>query len=171
MATATVWLGAAALTRVDLSLLSALLGLLVAVYAAVNLGGLRFSIAKRHEVWAGALIGSANGVLTGMTGSFLVPGVMFLQSIGLPRDSLIQAMGMLFTVSTLALGFALHQGSFLTVRTGTLSLAALVPAIVGMVFGRHVRQHLSEQVFRTVFFVSLLTLGTYIIVSALGAFR
>lgn len=170
-ATATVWLGAAALTRVDLSLLSALLGLLMVAYAAVNLGGLRFSIAKRHEVWAGALIGSANGVLTGMTGSFLVPGVMFLQSIGLPRDSLIQAMGMLFTVSTLALGFALHQGSFLTVQTGALSLAALVPAIVGMVFGRHVRQRLSEQVFRKVFFVSLLALGTYIIVGALGAFR
>ncbi|MDH3473833.1 MAG: TSUP family transporter, partial [Rhodospirillales bacterium] len=42
MATATVWLGALALTRVDLSLLSALLGGLLVVYSAVSLAGLRF---------------------------------------------------------------------------------------------------------------------------------
>ncbi|MGD8989193.1 MAG: TSUP family transporter, partial [Syntrophobacterales bacterium] len=51
MATVTVWLGATALTRVDISLLSALLGGLLVVYSTVNLGGLRFTIAARHEVW------------------------------------------------------------------------------------------------------------------------
>jgi hypothetical protein len=30
-----------------------------------------------------------NGLLAGMTGPFAVPGVMFLQAIGLPRDMLI----------------------------------------------------------------------------------
>ena len=32
------------------------------------------------------MAGTANGILTGMTGSFVVPGVLFLQAIGLPRD-------------------------------------------------------------------------------------
>jgi len=75
MATVTVWIGAAALTRVDLSLLTALLGALLVTYSTVNLAGLRLTVPTHHEVWAGALIGSANGVLTGMTGSFVVPGV------------------------------------------------------------------------------------------------
>ncbi len=171
MATATVWLGAMALTRVDLSLLSALLGALLIAYAAINLSGLRFTIPARHEVWAGPLLGTANGVLTGMTGSFVVPGVMFLQALGLTRDVLIQAMGMLFTASTLALALALQQNNFLTVEHGTLSLAALVPAIAGMIAGQRIRQRLSEFLFRRVFFIALLLLGAYIVVTALVTFR
>ena len=42
MATVTVWVGATALTRVDLHLLSALLGALLVIYSIVSLGGLRF---------------------------------------------------------------------------------------------------------------------------------
>jgi uncharacterized membrane protein YfcA len=171
MATATVWLGAAALIRVDLALLSALLGVLLVVYSAASLAGLRFTITSRQEAWVGPLVGSANGILTGMTGSFVVPGVFFLQAIGLSRDLLIQAMGMLFTVSTLALAVALRANDLLTIELGALSAAALLPAIIGMVLGRRIRQGLSEQLFQRIFFVALLILGAYIIASAFGGFK
>ncbi len=170
MATATVWLGAAALTRVDLSLLSALLGVLLVAYSTVNLAGLRFTITTRQEVWIGPLVGSVNGVLTGMTGSFVVPGVLFLQAIGLSRDMLIQAMGMLFTASTLALAVALQGNGLLTTELGTLSASALIPAIIGMILGQRIRQSLSEQLFRRVFFISLFMLGAFIIANAFGGF-
>ena len=148
MATVTVWLGATALTRVDLSLLSALLGLLLVVYGVVNLAGVRLTVGSRQEVWAGPLVGTVNGVLTGMTGSFVVPGVMYLQAIGLPRDRLIQAMGMLFTVSTVALAIALQGNRFLTAELGALSAAAVVPALLGMVFGQTAFKVALEQVVR-----------------------
>jgi uncharacterized membrane protein YfcA len=171
MATITVWIGAAALTRVNLSLLTALLGMLLVTYAVINLGGVRLTIPARHEAWAGPLIGTANGVLTGMTGSFVVPGVMFLQAIGLSRDTLIQAMGMLFTASTLALAVALQKSNFLTIEQGMLSAGAVLPAIAGMMLGQRVRKVLSEALFRKVFFVALLVLGTYIVINALRVFR
>lgn len=167
MATVTVWIGTTALTRVDLSLLSALLGILLLIYSTISLGGFRFTVASRHELWVGSLAGMVNGILTGMTGSFVVPGVMFLQAIGLSRDMLVQAMGLLFTVSTLSLAFALQQNNFLTMNHGTLSLIALLPATVGMVVGQRIRKRLSEQLFRKVFFMALLILGIYIIVNAL----
>ena len=103
-----------------------------------------------------------------MTGSFVVPGVLFLQAMGLPRDMLIQAMGILFTASTLALAVALQGNGLLTIELGTVSSAALLPAIIGMVIGQRIRQRLSEEIFRKVFFVALLVLGAYIIVRALG---
>ena len=53
-ATLTVWLGAAALTRVDLDLLSALLGVLLIAYSGVSLIGFRPSLTARQEAWAGA---------------------------------------------------------------------------------------------------------------------
>lgn len=171
MATVTVWMGAIALTRVDLSLLSALLGILLVAYAVVSLSGFRLSIPTRHQNWAGPLVGTANGVLTGMTGSFVVPGVMFLQAIGLARDVLIQAMGILFTLSTVALALALQRNNFLTVENGAVSVAALVPALIGLVAGQRLRKRLSEHLFRRVFFIALLVLGAYIVVSALGGYK
>ncbi|MBO6521397.1 MAG: sulfite exporter TauE/SafE family protein [Rhodospirillales bacterium] len=168
MATTSVWVGATALTRVDLALLSALLGLLLMAYAGLGLGGVSLTIKPAREAWAGTLIGATNGVLTGMTGSFVVPGVMFLQAIGLPRDMLIQAMGMLFTMSTLALGVALSGNGLLTMDQGLHSASGVLPAFAGMMVGQHLRKKLSEDAFKRVFFWALLALGAYIAASALA---
>ena len=162
MATATVWIGALALTRVDLQWLSALLGLLVAIYAGLNLAGVRIALRSGQETWAGPLIGAVNGVLTGMTGSFVVPGVLYLQAIGLSRDVLVQAMGIFFTLSTVALALALRGGGLLDLSYGAWSGAALAPAAIGMVVGQRIRKRLSEDRFRRVLFIGLLMLGIYL---------
>ena len=161
-AAVAVPIGAEALTAVDPSLLSALLGLLLAIYALVNIAGVRIALSARQAAWAGPPIGAVNGILTGMTGSFVVPGVMFLQAIGLPRDMLVQAMGMLFAVSTAALALALQNNDLLSVSLGAWSAAALGPAAIGMLLGQRLRRRLSERRFRQVFFVALLVLGTAI---------
>jgi len=168
MATVTIWFGAQALLHVQLSMLSALLGALLTAYAVASLSGLRFTISRSRANWAGPLLGMVNGVLTGMTGSFVVPGVMYLQALGFTRDALIQAMGMLFTLSTLALALALQSNDLLTVEHGTSSTIALLPAILGMLLGQRIRRMISESLFRKIFFVSLLAIGVYIIVTALG---
>lgn len=170
-ATVTVWIGVAALVRLNPSLLTALLGAQLVTYSLVSLRGIRLTVPTRHEGWAGPLVGSANGVLTGMTGSSVVPGVMFLQAIGLPRDVLIQAMGMLFAASTLALAAALQRANFLTADHAILSSVAVLPAIAGMIAGRWIRKGLSEQRFRTVFFVALLLVGAYLIANAIRMLR
>lgn len=170
MACVTVWLGAKALTQIDLAYLSALLGLLLITYAGLSLAGVRLALSRRQELWAGPILGTVNGILTGMTGSFVVPGVLFLQAIGLPRDRLIQAMGLLFTTSTLALAAALQSNNLLSVSLGGASLAGLFPAIIGMALGLSIRRQLSEEIFRRLFFWALLALGAYIITtSVLGA--
>lgn len=168
MATGTVWIGASALTRVDLDLLSSLLGCLLIAYATINLVGLRPVISAGNEAWAGLVFGVANGVLTGMTGSFVVPGVMFLQGIGLSRDMLIQAMGMLFTASTVALALALQYNELLTGAQSVASALALAPAIIGMFAGQAIRRRLSEARFRQVFFISILILGGYIVLTSIA---
>lgn len=167
MASVTIWFGAAALTRVDPLWLSALLGCLLIVYASAGLAKRPFVIGPRHEVWAGVLLGATNGVLTGMTGSFVVPGVPFLQAIGLSRDMLIQAMGILFCISTLILALAMQKNGLLTAELGGISTISLLPAILGMWIGQNMRQKLSESLFRRIFFLSLLILGLYIVAGVL----
>ena len=169
MATVTVWVGGLVLVAVDVSWLSALLGLLLVTYSALSLTRPAVSLPSRWESWAGPLTGTINGVLTGMTGSFVLPGVLYLQAIGLPRDQLIQAMGMLFTVSTVALAVSLGGQNLLSAELGTISIISVVPAIIGMVLGQKLRQRLSEDKFRKVFFSSILILGLYIIARSLIA--
>lgn len=162
----TVWLGTLVLVRVDGAWLAALLGLLLIAYGASSLAGARCTIQPGHERWAGPLFGAANGVLTGMTGSFVVPGVMYLQALGLTRDALIQAMGLLFTASTVALALALGSSRLISASHGLQSALAVLPALLGMVAGQTLRRKLDEVLFRRVFFASLLLLGGYIALQA-----
>jgi uncharacterized membrane protein YfcA len=163
-AAAAIWLGSAALTLVDAARLAALLGLLLAVYAVLGLTHPPLHLPARHEVWAGPLAGLVNGVLTGLTGSFVVPGVPYLQALGLGRDALVQAMGLLFMASTLALGLSLGGRDLLTGELLWASTAAVLPALLGMGLGRRLRHHLSEAGFKRAFYGALLLLGLYIVV-------
>ena len=158
-ATATIWIGAQALRLVDLSYLSALLGLLLIAYAATGLAGFRLSMSPGAALRSGPLFGIANGILTGMTGSFMVPGVLYLQATGMPRDMLVQAMGMLFMLSTAALALALGHSAHIDPELGLASALGLIPAILGMILGRKIRGYLSETRFRQVFFAGVLLLG------------
>ena len=161
-AMATIWLGAAVSAPIDVALLSALLGGSLVVYAAIGLGRAQLTLPPGTERWAGPLAGCVNGILTGMTGSFVVPGVPYLQALGLPRDMLIQAMGVLFTLSTAALGLALAARGLLGADLGLQLVAAIPPALLGMALGRWLRARLPEATFRKAFFTVLMALGLYI---------
>ncbi|MBK1667127.1 hypothetical protein CKO28_03590 [Rhodovibrio sodomensis] len=161
-AVALIPVGALALTRVDLGLLSGLLGVLLVIYAGTALAGWRPYVARGHERWSAPLVGALNGVLTGMTGAFLVPSVIYLQAIRLPRDQLIQAMGLLFLAATVILGLTLGANRLLTPELAGLSALAVVPAFAGMRIGERLRHRLSETRFRRVLLIALLLVGAYI---------
>lgn len=167
LATLFVAPGALLASQIDTALLSALLGLSLIAYAILGLTRPMVQIASRREIWTGPLVGAVNGVLTGLTGSFVVPGVLYMQALGLSRDQLVQAMGMLFTLSTLALGAALGGRDLLSVELAGLSAAAVIPAIGGMMLGQWLRRRLSEAAFRRVFYIALLLLGIYVVARAL----
>lgn len=162
-AAVAIWLGSAGLQLIDAKALGALLGLLLAVYALLGLARPPLSLPAKHEIWAGPLVGGINGVLTGLTGSFVVPGVPYLQALGLTRDQLVQAMGMLFMASTLGLGASLSGRSLLSFDLLLLSGLCVAPALGGMSLGRRLRHRLSEAAFKKAFYGALLLLGAYIV--------
>ena len=157
------WFGVYVLAVADARVLSALLGGLLCLYSVINLRRPQLSIPGKAESWLSPFVGVINGLLTGMTGSFVVPGVPYLQALAMPRDVLIQAMGVFFTVSTVALAVSLGGQRLLSMELGSLSMLAIVPALLGMVLGRKVRRRLSESAFRKIFFSALLAVGIYIV--------
>ncbi|MBM9514468.1 sulfite exporter TauE/SafE family protein [Desulfogranum marinum] len=159
----TIWLGAFLLQRVDVSWLSALLGCILFLYALFGLSSKELKPPGQAEQWLNPLIGAINGLLTGMTGSAIVPGVLYLQSLAMEREKLIQTMGLVFLVSTITLAFALQKNKLLTGELLLLSAISFLPAYLGMLIGNRLRRNISEQLFRKLFFSFMLLLGCYIV--------
>jgi uncharacterized membrane protein YfcA len=163
------WLGAGLLARADAALLTILLGVILAVYASLGIAAPRMPRVGRREPWLSAPVGAVNGVITGLTGTYVVPGMLYLEALDFPREELVQAMGVLFGVATAALAVALAGHRLLPAELGFASLAALVPALIGMAAGQHLRRRTSERRFRQLLFGALLLLGIYLVVRSARA--
>ena len=161
-----VWLGAGLISGADADLVVVLLGGSLAVYAALGLASLHVRVPPRAEPWLAPFVGIATGLVTAATGVFVVPLVPYLQALHLERDDLVQALGISFTVATIALAVTLADSGALTFGAAGTSLLALAPALVGMWIGQRVRSRIRPATFRRWFFVALLLLGAHLALRA-----
>lgn len=143
------------------------LGVALMIYAAYGLAALKLAVPPAMERWLAPLVGAATGVVTAATGVSSFPAAPYLGSLGLNRDDLIQALGLSFTVSTVALAVALTGSGLLGPKIAGVSTLALLPALGGMFVGGWVRGRVSEPVFRRCFFLGLLGLGAHLAARAL----
>ncbi len=141
------------------------LGAALLAYALYGLVGRGFQLSPAQERWLGPLCGLVTGVVTAGTGVFVMPAVPFLQGLGLNRDEMIQALGLSFTVSTLALAIGLARQDALGGQALGASLLMLAPALLGMLAGQWLRQRISAVGFKRCFFVGLAALGGHLLVN------
>jgi uncharacterized membrane protein YfcA len=147
---------------------TACLGAALAVYAVSGLASIKFS-APRHLEWIlGPLVGVVTGLATAATGVFVIPAVPYLQAIGLEKEELVQALGLSFTVSTVALAVNVVAEGGIRVSMAGTTAAALMVACAGMWVGQAIRMRTPTAMFRRWFFVGLLVLGLYLIARSLG---
>ena len=141
------------------------LGAALLLYALSGLCLPTLRVGPQRERWLGPLCGLLTGVITSATGVFVIPAVPYLQALGLSRDELVQALGLSFTVSTLALAGGLLWRGALGGGELSASLLALIPAMLGMWLGQSLRQRISALWFKRVFFVGLGVLGGHLLIS------
>lgn len=156
------WAGAAFLSGLGGPYGALALGIALMAYAASGLAALKLAVPPGAEGWMGPLAGAGTGAITAATGVFVIPAVPYLQAIGLTKDELVQALGLSFTVSTLALAVTLAGGADLDVGLAWPSAAGVAVALAGMRLGQAVRARLSAATFRLWFFAGLLALGAYL---------
>jgi len=141
------------------------LGAALLLYALSGLFLPTLRVGRHSERWLGPLCGVLTGVITSATGVFVIPAVPYLQALGLSKDELVQALGLSFTVSTLALAGGLLWRGALGGGELSASLLALIPAMLGMWLGQSLRQRISALWFRRVFFIGLGLLGGHLLIS------
>ncbi|MNM41606.1 Sulfite exporter TauE/SafE [compost metagenome] len=141
------------------------LGGALLVYALYGLFGRGFSVPLAWERWLGPLCGLLTGLITAATGVFVIPAVPYLQGLGLNRDEMVQALGLSFTVSTLALALGLAGQDALGAEALGASLLVLAPALLGMLCGQWLRQRISAALFKRCFFTGLAVLGAHLLLN------
>jgi len=141
---------------------SALVGGALALYAISGLAAVRLPAPRRWEPILSPVVGAITGLIAAATGVFVIPAVPYLQAIGFEKEQLVQALGLAFTVSTVALAVnvAIEGGLHLSLMSDTA--AALAFAGVGMYIGQALRRRMSPAAFRQWLFAGLLLLGLYL---------
>ena len=162
------WAGAGAMSGAHTGNAKIMVGLALVVYAVLGLSSVRFAIDRSREVIAGPIAGAATGLITAATGIFVVPAVPYLAAIGLDKDDLVQALGLSFLISTIALSVNLAREGAITSAIAGSSIGALAMAMVGVFIGQWLRSRLDARTFRLCFFLGLLALGVHLLSRALA---
>jgi uncharacterized membrane protein YfcA len=163
---AGTWAGAGLLEQQKDGSATLWLGIALVLYALVGLKAAKLRVPAGAEIWLGPVIGITTGIATAATGVFVLPAVPYLQALGLDKDELVQALGISFIVSTLALSFGLVGAGALDLQVAWNSLLALAPALAGMAAGTAIRSRISAAAFKLCFFAGLLALGSYLVLRA-----
>jgi uncharacterized membrane protein YfcA len=163
---AGTWLGAWLLGAPAGAWARVALGVALIAYALWSLAGAVWQAPPKQQRWLGPLTGAITGLVTAATGVFVVPAVPYLQALGLQRDAFMQAMGLSFSVSTLALAVGLLGNASFSGAALGWSLLMLAPALLGMALGGRLRQRLSPLWFRRCLMTGLLLLGGHMVIGA-----
>ena len=159
---AGIWLNAGAMTGPDARYGTIVLGILLVIYAIVGLSRFSPRVAHHHEKWVGGVVGVVTGVISATTGVQVIPSVPFMQAIGLEKEEFVQALGVFFTVATLALSVNLTATGLLSTATVLPGAVALIASFVGMWLGQTVRAKMPAEVFRRWFLFAMMLLGLYL---------
>jgi uncharacterized protein len=162
-----IWLNARLLTGPYAPYGTVVLGTLLVVYAILGLSEISFKVARRDEKWIGGIVGLITGVVSAATGVQVIPSMPYLQAIGMEKDELVQALGVFFTVATLALAFNLTAAGLMTAATALPGAVAMAASFTGMFLGQAVRTRMRPDVFRRWFLISMILLGLYLAGNAL----
>lgn len=150
-----VWL----LLWIDQNAAVQVLGVTILGYVALALMKPKLTL---PQPWQGALqvpTGFANGVLSGLTGSQIIPLFPYIMSLQLSADQMVQAVNLAVLVTSLVLTVGLLSSGVMTYEMLLLSIVAIGPALMGVSLGVKARGLISQGQFRTAVLMVLGALG------------
>ena len=135
------------------------LGVPVVTLSMIQLLGVRFSIEEEQRRWAEWLAGIVSGVFGGLAGTWGPTTVLYLLAINTPKTRQIVIQGVLYGVGSVSLLLAHLQSGILNAASAPLSIALVVPAMLGMWLGFQIHDRLDQDRFRQITLIVLVIAG------------
>jgi uncharacterized protein len=152
---------------VDARILLAVVGAVVAGFAAMQLTGWQPKLNGSKGAFV-YVSGTIAGTLGGFSGIWGPPTVLYLTAMNTSKTDQVRIQGVLYGLGAVALTFA-HIGSgVLNLRTAPLSIALIVPAVVGLAIGFAIQDRIDQRLFKRVTLLVLLIAGLNLLRRGLG---
>ncbi|RZJ15749.1 MAG: sulfite exporter TauE/SafE family protein [Acidovorax sp.] len=138
------------------------LGAILIAYGAWGLWRPVLPDLSARSPWLSAVAGATTGAATALTAVFVLPWVPYLQALRLEKDQMVQALGLSFTVATVALAVRVQASASAGWWSASGSIAvclALVGAFAGLKVGEALRGRLAGPSFQKALFLVFIALG------------
>lgn len=139
------------------------LGLVIIAYVALALARPALAIPARLVTPLQVPTGFLNGVVTGLTGAQVMPLFPYVMALHLPPDATVQVVNLAVTIATTILAIGLLQTGIMTPELLGLSVAAIVPALIGVELGNRARGRIPAAQFRRIVLVALSVVGAMLL--------
>jgi uncharacterized membrane protein YfcA len=108
-------------------------------------------------------IGSLTGITTGVTSIYTMPFIFLIQSLNYSKNKVIQLMGLSFFIFACMQLILFSSHGMLDFDKLSISLLACLPILAGVYFGTALRKKISETLFKTLFNIMLVAMGSLLI--------
>ena len=151
-------LGLALVLTTDQDVAASVLGLVIIVYCAFAFWQPALRLTERQERAMQIPVGLLKGLRIA-----IIPLVQFTLSLRLDAERFVQAVNIGFTLSSLVMVFGLGRVGLLNRSTFLISVAGIIPAILGSWLGGILRRRLPEARFRLLVLSVLMVLGAILV--------
>jgi len=135
------------------------LGLPVVGFALAQLAGWTLKIARQHRLRAELGIGAFAGSIGGISGVWGPPTVIYLTALNTPKVEQMRVQGVVYGMGAVTLLLAHINSGVLNATTLPLSLALVVPSVIGLALGFAVQDRLNQVRFRRITLIVLVIAG------------
>jgi uncharacterized membrane protein YfcA len=154
-----VVIGGTILSLGDPGLLFGLLGVIVAVFAALSLLRPGLHLPEGMESKMSVPVGLAAGLLGGLSSLFAPVLAAFMLSLRLKPDEFVSGIGLMFFTGGVTLTLVTAGFGTLSARGWLAALLAIVPVLLGQLAGQALRRHINPETFRRIVLGVLLLIG------------
>ncbi len=135
--------GTQLLPSIDVAAATRGLAVLTLAYVVLAVAKPQLSMPAAAERVLALPAGILNGVLTGLTGSQIVPLVPYMLALKLDAAAQVQAINLAVTIASVALGLALFAAGIVTLDVFVWSCAGALPATAGTLLGNFARGYVA----------------------------
>ncbi len=142
------------------------LGVIICAYAIQALLRPSFSISPKIASAVQIPVGFLNGLLTGFTGSQMLPLMPYMLALNLEPVLFVQAVNVAVVIASVFLAFGLWIAGLMSAPALSLSILAIAPALLGVQVGSWARRHIPASRFKSIVLAVLLLIGFSLTVRA-----
>jgi len=155
------------LVRLPERVLDLILGVALVLLAPLLHFGTRLRVAPHQERWLSPLIGLVSGTLGGFSTIFGPPVMLYMRALRLGKAEFVAALSLIYLVGSLGIFIGIYGVGPGRLGGIWLSVAACLPAFLGLWIGFRLQGRLSEQRFGQVLLGILMVIGASFIARSL----